>query len=744
MLRGRSRGMPPAVLVAPTSVDVGGTSAPGMDAAALARSRPTALANRAFRPDIQALRALAVGVVVAYHLWPSTFPGGFIGVDVFFVISGFLITQHLIGELRRSGRVSLVSFWARRIRRLLPAAGFVLTACLMLLLVMPRITWDQNLSEIRAAAAYAENWILGLNAIDYLAAENTASLVQHYWSLSAEEQFYLMWPLLIVAAAAVARRVLHRDEIAIIALTLAGVLVVSFAASVVLTQRMGALAFFATPLRSWEFAAGGLLAVASQRRKGVSRDLGRSKTRALRLLPWLGWLIIVGGTFFIVGSSVQFPGWVAVVPVGGALLCLGTGQCTDSFGFQRFVRSEVLQWLGEHSYSIYLWHWPLIIAWPWIARHDPGLGDKLLIVLITAVLAWMTKKWVEDPFRLGAFWRRRTRRSFYLALGLTLTLVGVTTISSRVFDTTLSQVGKAYASVLGDSTKCVGAAALVTGCQGAFSRPSPDQIAFAGGDFDLRMNSCQQRAAGARVVACTYGARERARHTVAVVGNSHAVRLIPGLDAWGAANNVKILLLAKTDCLGIAVDVPDGGLAADCRDWSRAVQRTLTGRGDVSLVLLASHVAANTFMAAKDGSASSVARARAATVSTFQSYRDAGIKVLVAGDVPGTRPDAAPKCVAADTSETDPCHSSRSEVDLPNLLTDVAIANPSLTAYTSLADLVCDAKVCHSVIGKMVVYSDSHHLTTMYSRSMAPYLGASVLSSLETNRNQAVTGVGTQ
>ena len=157
--------------------------------------------RRDFRPDIQALRALAVTAVVLYHLWPDAVPGGFTGVDVFFVISGFLITQHLGQEVLRTGGVSLTQFWARRIRRLLPAAFLVLAFCLVVLFVaMPPVTWELNLEEIRASAGYVVNWLLGFQAIDYLAASNDASLVQHYWSLAVEEQFYLGWPLLIMAA----------------------------------------------------------------------------------------------------------------------------------------------------------------------------------------------------------------------------------------------------------------------------------------------------------------------------------------------------------------------------------------------------------------------------------------------------------------------------------------------------------------------------------------------------------------
>ena len=159
------------------------------------------------RPEIQALRAIAVLTVVLYHVWPESMPGGFVGVDVFFAISGYLITAHLLREVEATGALSLWGFWARRARRLLPAALLTLFLCAVgTLLFVPQIYWQQFLTEIGASTAYFQNWQLASDAVDYLAAENRASPAQHFWSLSAEEQFYLAWPLLITLGAYLSRR----------------------------------------------------------------------------------------------------------------------------------------------------------------------------------------------------------------------------------------------------------------------------------------------------------------------------------------------------------------------------------------------------------------------------------------------------------------------------------------------------------------------------------------------------------
>src|SRR3954469_8693972 len=320
-------------------------------------------AERRLRPDVQALRALAVTGVVAYHVWPWAMRGGFVGVDVFFVISGFLITRHLADELDRTGRVRLGRFWARRIRRILPAAFVVLVACLVLVIaVLPAMAWQENLQEIRASALYVENWLLAGNAVDYLGAENSPSLVQHYWSLSMEEQFYLCWPLLLLLATPLTAAMrLRRPRFALICL-LATTGVASFVVCVLWTRADQPVAFFATPARAWEFAAGGLVGVLTATSVRGSVPVARS------VLAWAGWVVVVSSLFMISASS-AFPGAVALVPVAGAALILAAGEAGAAWAPDRAVSWRPLQWLGDHSYAVYLWHWPLLVAAPFVVTR---------------------------------------------------------------------------------------------------------------------------------------------------------------------------------------------------------------------------------------------------------------------------------------------------------------------------------------------------------------------------------------
>jgi len=266
------------------------------------------------RPEIQSLRALAVGVVVVYHFWPRLLPGGFVGVDVFFVISGFLITAQLLREIDATGRVSMSRFWARRARRILPAALFVLLFCAVATVVfVPLNYWQQFFGDLRASTTYGQNWHLAAAAVNYFSADDPPSPVQHFWSLSAEEQFYIVWPLLILLSAAVTRVCRLRADIRTIAVVLSGLTLASLIYGVYRTSADPAAAYFVTPTRAWEFGMGGLLALLAGR--PVSRRNGAG------LLTWLG-LAAIAVAAATSSNSTAFPGVAALLPVIGTLLVI--------------------------------------------------------------------------------------------------------------------------------------------------------------------------------------------------------------------------------------------------------------------------------------------------------------------------------------------------------------------------------------------------------------------------------------
>ena len=423
------------------------------------------------RPELQALRALAVVLVVVFHLWPWVLPGGYVGVDVFFVLSGFLITSHLARELVRTGSVGLTQFWARRIRRLLPAAFTVLLVSIAATVIwLPRSIWEQTYQEIGAAALYVLNWLLAANSVDYLAADNTPTIVQHFWSLAVEEQFYIVWPALILVAVAAARRISGRlrpeavdsvqASLAAAAIALGIVAIGSFAYSVFETARSQPSAYFITPTRAWEFAAGGLLGLVP-----VSAHLRLSPRLAIAIrgaASWLGLGAIIVAAFIFSDDS-PFPGYIALLPVMGAVLVIWAGDVRHAWAPTAVAGFGPVQLVGDLSYSIYLWHWPLIILYPVRRGFPPSLPGGLLIFGLSVALAWVTKVFVEDPVRTRTFWTASRRRSYGLAGALmSVTLVIVIGATVRLDQERAAQLERLEAGLAGQLA-CFGAEALAAG-----------------------------------------------------------------------------------------------------------------------------------------------------------------------------------------------------------------------------------------------------------------------------------------
>src|SRR4051794_21309679 len=277
------------------------------------RSTPTG-----FRPDVEGLRAVAVGLVVAYHAGLPWLSGGFVGVDVFFVLSGFLITGLLAGELTSSGSLSFLRFYGRRARRLLPMSAVVLVATAAAFsLVLSPLDRGVLASDLRSAALYFANWHFAAGSLDYLS-DVSKSPVLHYWSLGVEEQFYLVWPVLLVL---VARRRARRGDpdgarrrmVAALAVIAAGSLVLS----ILITDRSGPYAYYGLHTRAWELAAGGLLALGGAR---LARLPGQARAAAAAT-----GLVVVVASAVLIGPATPFPGWAALGPVVGTVLVVAAG-----------------------------------------------------------------------------------------------------------------------------------------------------------------------------------------------------------------------------------------------------------------------------------------------------------------------------------------------------------------------------------------------------------------------------------
>ena len=380
-----------------------------------------------FRGDIQGLRAVAVLTVIAAHAGVSFLPGGYVGVDVFFVISGFLITQILLREAVHSGGVSLVGFYARRARRILPAAGVVLVVTLVASLIWMSVLEAIDLAKDALwSAAFAANIRFAQEGVDYFAADEAPSPIQHFWSLAVEEQFYLVWPLLVALCFwSVAGRG-HQPGIAVRALV---VLILTMGAvslvwSVVRTGAEPGLAYFSSLTRAWELAVGAGVALAVH----AGRTL-RNRA-ANEVLAWAG-LAAVGVACVAYDETTSFPGYAALLPVlgSGAAIWSGAGRTAEvrTCAARLLSLAPSMRHVGNWSYSLYLWHWPMLIVPATVLGRDLTSGETLLAMAAVLPLSALTYRLVETPFRTGTAWHRPRRT--LLLYPVFLGLVGATATS---------------------------------------------------------------------------------------------------------------------------------------------------------------------------------------------------------------------------------------------------------------------------------------------------------------------------
>ena len=374
------------------------------------------IARRAVRPEIQALRALAVGVVVLHHFWPVLAPAGYIGVDVFFVVSGYLITGMLVRELETTGRLSLSRFYGRRLRRILPSAVVVLAVTsVVTALAVPADEAARWFRQILASTLFVQNWLLAAETATDADAGLPSTPVEHYWSLSVEEQFYLVWPIVLLLATGLAARA-SRFGRTVPAVVIGLVTATSFVVCVVVTGLDNNAAYFSTVTRAWEFGVGALLALAPV----MTGLLG-----VRRAVSWLGLAAIVASVY-VATDVAAFPGVIALLPALGATAVIWAGTPSGRSSTVPLVRFPPVQHLGDISYALYLWHWPVVVLAPFITGRPSGNATMAALLAVAVVLAWATTRYVERPIRFGTTARTRPGTGWLVAAtgALVLLLIG--------------------------------------------------------------------------------------------------------------------------------------------------------------------------------------------------------------------------------------------------------------------------------------------------------------------------------
>jgi peptidoglycan/LPS O-acetylase OafA/YrhL len=668
-------------------------------------------ADRQFRPDIQGLRAIAVGLVVLYHLYPKRLPGGYVGVDVFFVISGYLITGHLWRGYRETGRVALVDFWGRRARRLVPAAALVLAVTwLGARLVGPAAQLPETARQIMASALYYQNWQLAGNAVDYLKATEAATPVQHFWSLSVEEQFYLVWPLLFLLAALISVRRPGARRVVVGVLTTA-LVVASLAYSVYDTSADQAAAYFVTTTRMWELGIGGLLAIAPA---GVTTVLGRQW--------WLGWLglaAVLASAFTLTGTS-AFPGWIALLPVLGAACMIACGGASAGrLGPAFLMSARPMVFLGGISYSLYLWHWPIINLYSDWRGKAPGLATGPMIIVVSVLLAWLTKVLVEDRVRQATMLKGHGWRS-------------VSTALAAVVPVTLAAVflGSLPTPWSGPLPAGYPGAAVLAGTAGDFPvkplLPNPQALTLPG----YWAQGCLAGQGAIKDRPCVFDDTGHPRLTVALVGDSVAGNWWEALNIIARQENWKLVTDLQANCPWTATLLisPHYGVPFPaCRAWGRNVLTDLI-KIHPDVVITTEHVTAVSTAHPVEGIAAR-ADVGAGEAALWKQLESHGIRVVAIAETPEMASRAEPDCVLKYGRNAARCAVPVSEAIPPDPPTWFAArAMGGKVPVIDMNDLICGPLLCEPVVGNVLVFQDEHHLSPAYSQTLAPFLKQRLLA----------------
>ncbi|NLT53142.1 MAG: acyltransferase [Actinomycetales bacterium] len=692
-----------------------------------------------FRADVEGLRAVAVLAVLAFHSGIPLVTGGYVGVDVFFVVSGFLITGLLLAEVRRSGTVRLGDFYARRARRILPAAGLVLVVTgLAAALLLPPLRLLDITRDVVSSALYVANWRFVDGQVDYLASAREHSPLLHYWSLAVEEQFYLVWPAMVLLAAWLARRTGRRVG-PIVAGSCLLLTAGSLALSLHLTRTAEPVAYLSSPSRAWQFGTGALVAVVVARVWAASTRRGVGPV--LALAGWVGLaLVLVSAVVF--DDDTPYPGTAALVPtVGTALVILAgldarrrrgdrtgdhrTGdQLSRGLGVPRvgdLLAHPVLRHLGRLSYAWYLWHWPVIVLTEGVAGSLPW-PVKTALAAASAVPAELTVRLLEGPIRFSP--RVATSVRFSFAVGLVAMLVPVGGgMGLRGFATT---------SIAAAAAPAPSQTVLQAAMTGPVSHRESGPV--TPGPGAARVNrpesvDCLLQPDQRRSEECVFGDAPQGRRVV-LFGDSHAEQWFTPLRTTAEERGYRVRVLSKAACPPMIMKTRHPWTNqpyAACDDWrSWALDEIERERPDLIVIGSLSQYAESYGVDSAVTGWDLVHERLAASGATLVYLRDTPFMEV---DVP--------VCVSGAVGNWEHCASSRKTALAEDpVATRVADAYPDVR-LVDLTPYLCPGRAkdpCPAVRDGVMLYRDRNHLTDAAARGLQPVLAAALDPVLDEGR----------
>ncbi|MBS0421821.1 MAG: acyltransferase [Proteobacteria bacterium] len=669
--------------------------------------------SSAFRPEIEGLRAIAAILVAVFHIWLGRVSGG---VDVFFVVSSFLITTGLLGHIDRWQRVDFALFWGRLLKRLVPVAYLVLVAVIVAaVFMMPKSRWKDTIEQVAAATVYLENWALAFRAVDYLAQHEAVSPVQHYWALSVQGQFYIVWPMLVAAAAVIARRagIAFRT---LLTCAMALIFGLSLAFSVYLTAHNQPFAYFNTFTRAWEFSMGGLLAIAIPYLRPA---------RPLRvILGWAGVLAIVSCGIVLQVSRV-FPGYAALWPSLAAVCIITAGTSGSRFGADRLLAARPMVYLGGISYGIYLWHFPILAFWRQYAQPYELPGYAGVVILVMSIgLAALSTHYIEGRIREPRGQSAARGRPFVFALACVAPIVVGLGMWSAWYLAVKHPHTPSAAARQDDHPGALARAAgfQYVGAPNVDIVPGPLQVAEDREILDQPGCVTEPDATQPGVCRIAGSAGGGKRLTIAVVGGSHSAQWLPALKMIADPSGWDVYSFTKSNCpfsLGEKVSAKE---VDACPAWNRNVlQKILALRPDAVFMTSTRYNGDESNEYVPDG-----------YLNVWQQLAAANIKVIALRDNPDFEFDVS-ACVELHGADSPLCALPRQRMlEVPSP-TELLRNPPSTVRFIDLSDYFCSSETCPPVIGNVLVYRHMNHITATYVKTLAPMLQSALEQALQSD-----------
>lgn len=664
--------------------------------------------ERRYRTDIQGLRAIGIALVVVFHLWVGKVSGG---VDVFFVVSAYLMTASLVGAAERTGSVDFLKFWGRVALRILPAAATVLLATLIAgIFLYPRTLWHAFSLNALMSALQLENLQLLRDSTDYLTRSAPASPFQQFWALSLQMQFYAVLPFMVLFCALASRLLLRtRYSHALHHAVFGAVALASFAFAVWILSVNPAPHYFNPAARLWEFMVGALCAVAA-------RDVQPSE-RLAGPMGWLG-LLLVLSCGIVLPASAPFPGLAALVPVTGAVLVLlAGGNQPPRRSVATLLSHPLLQKAATLSFTIYLWHWPIyVFTQELTGKTRIGPVEGVLIIALSIIAAWLTKTLVEDSFKRLS--DRITLRSpptlvsrlapFAIGIAVLLPCLGVVFAWNSYFQGRAQQYLAAYRPTPPLGLLRAGDASLPPDIVDQF-------IAVPGMQPKPYGAGCNQKPKGTAVIVCDFGAKDPDAPALVLVGGSHSLQWFPALETIAERNGYRLVNITKSACpLSGTYIGPDlvSTAIADCAAWARAAIAKILELKPAAVFTTATRPGPNNVGDYVPDDYRAV----------WRQFTDQGIRVIAVRDNPRPEFYSAPACIERNRPDPSACDMDRAtHLTVPNPLETTPPDSP-LVSYIDLSDHICTRRSCPVMAQGVMVYYDNSHLSVPFVHSLTDAL----------------------